>query len=168
MAEWIVRGGADPQPPQPPRGPDATLRELIDVLAVGQSEQVGPATLTLLSVERYQDGFLAQFRLLQEYTPPEDPSRRGFPELVCEASDERGGRYTMWPNGGSGGGGRGVLHWRLAYRYAPALDPTARELRLSIPTVRWRHLASAGQPSAPDEVFDGPWRFLVVLPALSG
>lgn len=63
---------------------------MIDVLAVGQSEQVGPATLTLLSVERYRDGFLAQFRLLQEYTPPEDPSSHGFPELVCEAGDERG------------------------------------------------------------------------------
>src|SRR6266516_5490243 len=121
MAEWIVRSGADPQPPQPRRGPDTTLRELIDVLAIGQSEQVDSATLTLLSVERYRDGFLAQFRLLQEYTQPEDPTSRSFPELVCEASDEHGGRYTVWPNGGSGGGGRGLLHWRLAYRYAPAL-----------------------------------------------
>ena len=118
MAEAVARGSADPAPPSPPRGPDPTLRELIDVLAVGRSEQVGPATLTLLSVERYHDGFLAQFRLLQEYTPPEDPASLGFPDLVCEASDERGGRYVAWPNGGSGGGSRGLVHWRLAYRCA--------------------------------------------------
>jgi len=55
-----------------------------------------------------------------------------------------------------------------AHRYAPALDPTARELRLSIPTVRWRHRGPPGQPSAPDVVVDGPWTFLIVLPPPPG
>jgi len=141
MAEWIEQqSSAVPVPAEArvTRGPDATLRDLLDVLGVGQSVQVGQAMLTLLSFERYVDGFLAQFRVLQTYEPPRTFLDLGLPDLVCEAGDDRGGSYTPWPHGGSGGGGgRGPLQWRIAYRYAPALDSAARELRVTIRELRW-------------------------------
>jgi hypothetical protein len=99
------------------RGPDASLRDLVDVIGVGRSVQVGSATLTLLSLERYMDGFVAQFRLAQTYELPHSATDLTFPELICQAADDRGGSHTPWPHGGSGGdAGQGISQWRIAFR----------------------------------------------------
>jgi len=167
MVEWPGQSGAVPLPAEArvTRGPDATLRDLLDVLGVGQSVQVGQGTLTVLSLERYADGFVAQFRVLQTYEPPRTFVDLGFPDLVCQAGDDHGGSYTPWPHGGSGGGGgRGLLHWRIAYRYAPALDSAARELRLTIRELRWMGHIGSGQPPTSTDVVTGPWTFVVPLP----
>jgi hypothetical protein len=85
-------GSSAPRTLQPPR---TSLRDLLDVLAVGRSEQLAATTVTLLSIERYADGFVAQFQLLQEHTPSQDSARLGFPYVVCDATDHRGAGY--WP-----------------------------------------------------------------------
>ncbi len=71
-----------------------------------------------------------------------------------------------WPHGGSGGTGGGGVRWRIACRYAPALDWAARELRVTARDLRWMGHVGTGQPAAPAEVVTGPWTFGVPLPAV--
>jgi hypothetical protein len=50
-----------------------------------------------------------------------------------------------------------MMQCRIAYRYAPALSPVARELRIEIPQVRWvRHGTPAGSAEVLEEIH-GPW-----------
>jgi hypothetical protein len=81
------------------------------------------------------------------------------PELELEARDNRGRRYRCW--GGERAWGS-ILELREELRYAPALDPAARELRLTVAEVRWRTAAvwQGGEVVAVDR---GPWAFAVAL-----
>lgn len=166
-ARLIRRAGAPPA--RGPDVPDTELRELVDVLPVGMSHRMGDETVTLLSVQRYRDGSLAQLRVLSEYAPPATLQERAslMPELHLAVADDRGGSYTPWSHGGSGGGGRGTLQWRYAFRFAPALAPEAGELQLAVERVEWhRHV-----PGRPETVIEraqvGPWAFTVALPPIA-
>ena len=48
------------------RGADAQLNEIVDVISVGTTVDVAGARITLLSVERYDDGFDDRGRHVQE------------------------------------------------------------------------------------------------------
>jgi hypothetical protein len=80
-----------------------------------------------------------------------------FPEVRFDASDDCGGHYTEWPQGGSGDD----VEWRFVNRFGPALRHMARELRLEVASVRWR---GAHEEQAAEST-PGPWRFTVPLPA---
>jgi hypothetical protein len=81
------------------------------------------------------------------------------PEVLLAASDDRGRRYRCW--GGQRAWGSD-LELREEPRYAPALDPAARELRLVAAQVQWRTAAvwQGGEVVAVDR---GPWVFTVTL-----
>src|SRR5439155_24392864 len=81
------------------RGADAQLNEIGEVISVGTTVDVAGARITLLSVERYDDGFVATFwfRLARS-------ENVAFPDYLSEASEERGGRYVSRPDAGIGGG----------------------------------------------------------------
>ena len=81
------------------------------------------------------------------------------PEVLLDARDDRGRRYRYW--GGERAWGS-ILVQREEPRYAPALDPAARELRLTAAEVRWRTGAvwQGGKIVAVDR---GPWVFAVTL-----
>ncbi len=55
------------------------------------------------------------------------------PEVLLEVRDDRGRRYRYWGGETSWGS---TLVLREEPRYAPALDPAARELRLTVAEVR--------------------------------
>lgn len=144
-----------------PVQPNATLRDLIAVVGVGQLQSHGPMTVTLLSVERYRDGFFLQFRLMREHRPP---SRMGWqPHMKISVVDGHATPYVVGPDGGGGGGGRdGIAVWRYGYRGAPALSADAGEIVVEVPELRWRQHDGKGQ-LVDAEVDAGPWRFRVVL-----
>lgn len=142
------------------RGADAELRALVRVLAVGQTRDVRGTKLTLLSVERYDDGFVAQFGLRREAS--DAAGTITMPDLLPEATDDRGGRYVAWPHGGSGGGHPSRMTWRCAFRFAPALDAAAAELRIEVPEIGLVRPDPAGEVSE-EEVVAGPWSFAVPL-----
>ncbi len=79
------KGGHPPPPP-----PSDELGELIDVVAVGESIRSGDVTLGLLSVERYEAGFLVTLRLLAERTNAWPRHELLHPWLTLEAHDEAG------------------------------------------------------------------------------
>jgi hypothetical protein len=81
------------------------------------------------------------------------------PEVQLEVRDDRGRQYRNWGGQTSWGSD---LELRAEPRYAPALDPAARELRLMVAEVRWRTGAvwEGGEVVAVDR---GPWVFTVGL-----
>jgi hypothetical protein len=81
------------------------------------------------------------------------------PEVLLDARDDRGRRYRYWGGERSWGSD---LELRDEPRYALALDPTARELRLTMEQVQWRTAAvwQGGEIVAVDR---GPWTFAVEL-----
>lgn len=139
---------------------DAQLVEPTDVIGIGQSREVGSTTVSVLSLERYADGFVVQLRLLRRYPSPDVAQLTVMPDL---AVDDLGNRYEPMPHGGAGGGGRGISQWRHAFRFAPALAPEARTLLLFVLHIAWRRF----DPDSPDPVEverqDGPWEFAVAL-----
>ena len=144
---------------------DCALRELVEVVAVGESIRVDETTVTLLSLERYDDGFVVQFRLMHEYDRGDDVAvlSAAMPELRVSATDEQGHRYDVWPNGGSGGGARGLLSWRYAFRFAPAVDPSARALTVAIEAIEWRRMDPETRRLVPVREVAGPWTFTLGL-----
>lgn len=136
---------------------DAQLNEIVDVRGVGTTVQVSGAKVTLLSVERYDDGFVANFwfRLASS-------ENIAFPDFLPRASDDRGGQYVAWPHGGSGGGHPGRVSWRSTTRFAPQLDPQAHELRIEIQEVGLTKADNSGRVTS-ENVIAGPWFFRIPL-----
>jgi ketosteroid isomerase-like protein len=149
--------------------PEPTLRELRRVIAVGRSETRGGTEIALLSVELYADAFVAVLRLIPtDGDPPgwnAGPGRppMAYPDLPVEASDDRGGVYRGRPHGGTSGGGPGNWQWRFHHRFTPALDPAARELRLTVPELRWTTTFTSRGPPTLERKQAGPWSFAVPL-----
>ena len=147
---------------------DCALRELVEVVAVGETVRVGDTTVSLLSLERYDDGFVAQFRLLHEYGRGDGDDdlavlSTAMPELRVSATDDQGHRYDVWPHGGGGGGGRGLLSWRYAFRFAPAVPPAARAVTLAVEAIEWRRMDPETRRLVPASEVVGPWTFTVGL-----
>lgn len=179
---WHARIGAGPRPggplrgafsgdrPDIPPGPPPGLAELVRVLPIGQTRGGDGLTIALLSLESYADGFLVHCRVLLAEERPR-PSLDGppfppfdHPRPALEAGDDRGGEYRVWPASG-GGGGR---EWRFSFHAAPALDPAARELRLTIPEVRRERLDHQRRRPVTADARRGPWTWTVGLTPAGG
>src|SRR5207302_736105 len=84
------------------RAHDAKLTDLIRVVPVAASLRSDGVRITLLSLERYDDGFVTQMRVQTEGRSGEF----ALVDILPVARDEAGTPYTTWPHGGSGGGAR--------------------------------------------------------------
>lgn len=145
---------------EPPR-PLPMLRDLVAVVPIGRTERAGAATLTLLSLERYGDGFLVRGRLLWDDEPEESGAFWLIDRVEVAAADDRGTAY----HGRSFGGGGGGASWRFDHAFSPAIAPAAVELRLTVPALRWHRASTPWTARAtPKERMDpGPWAFVVPL-----
>jgi ClpA/ClpB-like protein len=135
---------------------EPALHTLLDVLPIVQTQQADRIEITLLSLERYDDGFVVNLRL----ATTDERVRLGYGFLVppAEASDDRGGHYK----GRSCGGGQIRRQERLSLAFQPALDAASRELRLDLPRISWP-MVGVGQQ---EEQGAGPWTFTVTLPPM--
>jgi hypothetical protein len=103
--------------------PDCTLDELVAVLMV---RAPADSFARIESILTYTDG-----TVITATTPPAEAgaSRRPPGAARAHLTDDRGTYY--FPRGGGGGSGgtqRGM--WR--YAFAPAIEPSAAELRITI------------------------------------
>jgi len=138
---------------------------------IAQTVTVGGVVLVLLSLDDFPVGFTVRLRLLladghsiaerQRHQEAEDRrqevAQRGaleadeaeaeatffarflpVPEFELEARDDRGRQYRNWGGGEQWGSN---LEGRAEPIFTPALDPAARELRLTVPEVQWRTVA---------------------------
>ena len=133
---------------------------LADDHLVAKEQRRREAAFQRRRAEAVQRGALADFEAEGEgaFLAGTGESLPG-PELELEALNDRGRRYRYW--GGERAWGS-ILVLREELRYAPALDPAARELRLTVAEVRWRTAAvwQGGEVVAVDR---GPWVFTVAL-----
>ncbi len=138
--------------PQPP-----ALRELRRVIPVGRTEERGSWAITCLAVECYEDGVKATFRVFGAGLWPCNP------ELALVVADDRGGSYRPWGGGGNGAANWVDCDWRMAYHSTPALDPQARELRLTITAIRLMEPDETQHRLVATESHPGPWEFVIPL-----
>jgi len=140
---------------------DQRLEDVVRVTGVGERREKGHVALTLLSVELYRDGVIAQFHLVQR-RHPRAPGAFGLPRFAVTASDDRGTVYKERPYGGTGGGSdRDTVNWRMASAFAPAAPDAARMLTLRVDEILWS--MASGTELVESERTAGPWEFVVQL-----
>ena len=132
------------EPSRPQLGP------LVRVVPLAQTQEQQGFEATLLSLEVYAAGFLANMRL--RFVDQVSFDSLNFNTRI-RARDDRDTPYqehtyvVHWPH---------VWEWRLVASFAPELAPLAQALHLEVPAQRWRQ--------AGEERVAGPWTFVVVLP----
>ena len=140
------------------------LGTLLDVVPVVETRQHGPWTLTLVSLERWDNCLVANVNLL--HAEPFDWSGGWLPPLITlGAQDDRGERYDEWPGGDYGGGLRdGGASFRTFRKFTPPPDPAVRELRFAIRLGReGPELGAMPPPPATNDNAE-PWRIVVGIP----
>jgi ClpA/ClpB-like protein len=140
---------------------DQQLTEIRRVIAVGQVRTVGDASLTLLSFEIYADGAVAQFLVAQRRPLGAAPNAFGIPDFAPKLTDDQGTEYAARPWGGSGGTGGpgGMVHWRMAQAFAPALPDAAQKLKLTADAVAWRGPGPDPQQLIETSRVSGSWEW---------
>jgi hypothetical protein len=124
---------------------------------MGATEEASGVALTLLSVERYREGYIALFRMLRGRGRFE--FEFASPHLELAVTPAGAEPYRFWLMNGSGGGGR-ELEYRQSYAIAPAPPPDAPEIVIEVRTISWeRHRRDGGARVV--SVDTGPWRFAV-------
>ena len=121
------------------------LADLVAVVPVAQRQVTGTTVITFAALELYGNGFVGTFRCIGD-------SRLSLHHLAARATDERAGEYDAIMHGGTGGGGPDHHEWRCAFRFAPALDETARRLTVTLT-----------QPSQRRGALDVAWSFIIDL-----
>lgn len=185
VPDW-VRADMEDLKPTPP------LRELLGVVAIGQTVSRGHVTFTLFSLESYAEGFAVEGRRrLEEGHPMLADIRRRREEFrrnVLAAYAKHGTtaaavephrpmfgqpRARMHPTATDDLGNRyrsRQVHGsgkddeeRFLYAFAPQLDPAARGVRIEISDLHWLVEGPDGYPSVAGDTDPGPWSFDVPL-----
>jgi hypothetical protein len=145
------------------------LHALEGVIPVVQTQTRGEWAVTLVSLERWDRGFVANVDIHHDTdslppspASPGDAPERLHPHLVLEAADDRGGRYQGWFGGDFGGSHHGRSRRRFVRVFTPPLDPAATGLRLAA------HLQLQRQDPVQRRMVvvrsvPGPWTFTVSL-----
>jgi hypothetical protein len=156
-----------PGPFTPALLPPPPHQQLVRVVPIAQTQTQaqGGATIMLLALEDYTDGFLVHSRVLlaaerpPEFTTGPTPHPRvTHLRPALEVRDDRGTAYRVWPASG-GGGGR---EYRFTHHGTPPLPPEARTLTITLPALRWEEFDSRGRASEVERI-GGPWTFTVPL-----
>lgn len=153
-----------------------TLHQLDRILPVGETQPLGEALLTLLSLECYQAGFVALTLFEQEHAPfpetPQPPDNWELPLLlrttpvIADAFDERGNHYAARIQSGAGGSSsRTRIGSRFVHCFAPALDPAARTFSLTVVQLeKLRYDADDAPTWDAAEAVAGPFTLTFTLP----
>ena len=146
--------------------PAPTLKDLVRVVPIGQSQVHGGVTVMMLALEQYADGFVVTFRVLSDEPWPFDIHREGFQhfEVDLRVTTASGTEYDgrMLHSGLS----TRMEGWqgRFEYQHAPALDPTASWVRIEVLALHWLKRIPDPPFQAPAKEMTGPWVFTVPLP----
>jgi len=130
-----------------------TLRDLVRVVPVAQSQTQGDTTLTFLSLDCYTDGWVANLRVHRL-----DPRYRpvfGFhpkPDLRRAQQFGGSGSFFSWHHR------EGDTNWYLSIIFFPALDPDETPLEFVVPLI---HFVDRPTGFMATEVV-GPWYFRVL------
>ncbi|HEU4782037.1 MAG TPA: hypothetical protein VFS83_01725 [Ktedonobacterales bacterium] len=146
----------------------AQLRELLRVIAIGQSQEHEGLKISLLALEVYADGCILTILLQRAQAVPAAHERLG--RIDVNITDDRGAVYAGHMSDLHGSFEPDADYWeyRIRCTFTPTLDPGARELRIEIPSVQTGALGWANahrDAQSPGVTTHGPWRFSIQLPA---
>lgn len=153
---WRATTTARPATPPPPPIPQP--RTLVEVIGIGATAVVQGIALTLLSVERYEEGLIVSFRMVRH---------RGrvqmdwpYPSLLVTVAPAGSVPYRVLARGGSGGGTiAGEIEYRLSYAVAPAPPAGALDLSVEVSEIAWERTRGTRAEIVSRD--PGPWRFSV-------
>ncbi len=164
LGRWRASGGRIPGGPQDMSAfRPQQLSEIVRVVPVGERRSVGNATLTLLSVELYTEGTIAQFLVAQRLPAVRLPGIPNMSQFAVALTDDAGNNYASRPYGGSGGSDGPSIQWRTTFAFAPAVSERVRQLKFRIESVTW-----LGAPDPSGQLTEsfralGPWEFVIGL-----
>lgn len=162
---WPMRGGLVPVQPQS----RPQLRDLLRVIAIGQSQEHEGLKITALALELYSDGSLLTI-LLQRAQPFPMPAyhyaRLG--QVGVTLKDDRGSVYSGQLHEHSGSSSQDFWEGRCQCAFTPILATEARTLQIEISAIHWIYMEETDQGILHKESGDvttGPWVFSVQVPA---
>lgn len=131
------------------------LRDLVRVIPVAQSQCRGNTTITLLSVDCYTDGWVANLRVHRDDSRFY-PTFSFHPKYEARRKRQFGGvgSYFSWHHR------EDDPNWYLSYILYPALDPSEPDVEFIVRTVYWKDRTPPGWGVLMAEV-PGPWGFTV-------
>ncbi len=138
--------------------PPPTLERLLRVIPIVQAGNVGDATITLIALEAFADGFIVTMQL---NAPVDGHAPHRHPQVAIEARDDRDGRYAGWTMGSGGTSDGRTMRWRGVQRFTPPLDPGAKRLTLAL-GIGWRGMRGSSRNVSAVAVGD-PWVVIVPL-----
>ncbi len=128
------------------------------VIAVGAQQECHELILSLISIEVYDDGFAANFRLALAGPPKSTEQLPGVtPILAASAAESDKVVYFASSNPAMGPSG----DWYTSLRFAPPLRDTSSSLTIAVVKIEWL----PGQPFSKMIEWLGPWTFEVALTA---
>ena len=132
-----------------PSGPAPVLGDLLRVIPIVQTRSVADITVTLISLEVYDGGFLLRGQHTEKYGE-RSREHTWWANPTFTASDELGTKYRWWRSSNDDA--------RFMGCFAPTIDPDAHELRLVVTHIRWFFFEEKRH-----ELDTGPWEFRVPL-----
>lgn len=137
------------------------LRNLQRTIPVGNTNSQHGISVTLESVDLYDDGLACNLRLRSDSI-----SMNGNPWLKLTVRDDRGNTFACYPNGGHGHAGPHQIDWDMSFKFPPPIDPSASDLQIDINEVGRLDFdpsrIAQGKPRMVDGI-TGVWSFTVPL-----
>lgn len=153
------------------------LKNLMRVIPVSAHIQKESITVTIPSLEIYDDGFRAYVYLRGKCEPSALESFHPMSGLPTLVRDDLGNSYTVFSNGGGGSSGPNEFEYDWQIRGSP-INPSAKELIITIKEIIFQgmFLAPSTQPPMmteiryssetqmpPIQIISGPWEFKIRL-----
>jgi hypothetical protein len=151
--------------------PRPFYHQLLRVIPILQTHRHGAFELTVISLEVYSESLLLVLWIQAVPQVPDEAVVQPLAWVTITLTDDVGTEYSGGQMVSTTGTGPGYYHGRVEYAFSPTLNPTAHELRVRVPELRWeyhQHDAS-GQPGPRlwGEELEPPWAFTLQLPPLT-
>lgn len=153
------------------------LNNLVQVIPVSAQSQKESVTITIPSLEIYNDGFRAYVYVRGKCKAGALESFHPMPGLATLVKDNLGNLYSIFPNGGGGSSGPDEfeIDWQIR---GPPISPDAKELIITIKDIifqgmffapptpppmmtEFRYSSETKMP--PIQIISGPWEFKIKL-----
>ena len=150
--------------------PRPFYHQLQRVIPILRTHRHGAYELTVVSLEVYSESLLL---VLWAHAVPQEPEGTVVQPLAwvtITLADDVGTEYSGGQVVSTTNFGPGYYHGRVEYQFSPTLNPVARELRVSVPELRWEYFEAdeSGQyvQRLWGEETEPPWVFTLPLPHL--
>jgi len=147
------------------------LRNLVRVVAIGQTQEHNGVRVSLLALEVYDGGCVLSARITSDqFTDFQRGIFRDLDRFPLRVWDDRGQDYESFEGGGSSSAGPDFYEAHPNTTLMPTLEPSATALSIEIAGIAFQfrdtNASITGAPHrTPGDTIRGPWLFHVPIPA---